>query len=105
MGYFPTEKDLQGYALLHIAKEAINATMRSIAIRNNIIVQTAPSLRKKKGKLYASLVGYVRFALIALLSEHGNSLEIVSKLPLHTLVCRCTKERLFQIGNSIHKMW
>ena len=90
-GLLPHGKVLQGYAVLHIAKEAINATMCSIAIRNNIIVQTAPSLRKK-GKLYANLVGYVQFALIALLSKYGNILKIVSRLPLYTLVCCCTKE-------------
>ena len=126
----------KGYAILHIAKEAINATMCSIAIGNNIIVQT----ENKEGETVCKSCGLciVRIDCPAIKvwefprnSEQvttihtcvslyqGKSLPnwkqysqsmgipskiIVSRLPLYTLVCRCTKERLFQIGNNIHKI-
>jgi len=75
---------LQGYAALHIAKEAINATTYSVAIENNIKVQTVPSLRKRRVKLCANAVGYGLFILIALLLKYGSSPEIASWLLLHT---------------------
>ena len=63
-------KAWQEYAEQHTVKEAI--------IENSIKLQTAHSLRRRKVKLYANVVGYVQYILIAQLLKYGNSLKVAS---------------------------